>query len=97
MPEPPASDSRFGRLAETGRAAWPLRLDGRSAEAQEDDTLLVALRQNGRRLRDSEFGDGMCILGDEATGHYTWPRSLRWSTWTCPRCVRTPCGAGLAD
>ena len=47
--------------------AWPsaialssaLAIDGRSCEALAGDTLLTALLTNGRRLRSSEFGDGV--------------------------------------
>ena len=65
---PPAPSShRFVRLAETGRAALSLRIDGQPAQALEGDTLLVALLQHGRRVRDSEFGDGtragFCLMG----------------------------------
>ncbi|WP_049623491.1 (2Fe-2S)-binding protein [Frateuria defendens] len=59
--------ARFVRLAETGRPKLALRIDGRPAEALEGDTLLVALLSHGRRVRDSEFGDGaragFCLMG----------------------------------
>jgi predicted molibdopterin-dependent oxidoreductase YjgC len=62
-PAPP----RFVRLAETGRPSIALRIDGRPATALAGDTLLVALLSNGRRVRDSEFGDGaragFCLMG----------------------------------
>ena len=58
---------RFVRLAETGRPSIDLRIDGRPATALAGDTLLVALLSNGRRVRDSEFGDGaragFCLMG----------------------------------
>lgn len=70
MPEhpPPASScARFVRLAETGRASVTLTIDGQPATALEGDTLLVALLSHGRRVRDSEFGDGtragFCLMG----------------------------------
>ena len=68
-PTPPAPNSppRFVRLAETGRLPISLRVDGRPATALTGDTLLVALLSEGRRLRDSEFGDGpragFCLMG----------------------------------
>ena len=58
---------RFIRLAETGRAPISLRIDGEPAQALAGDTLLVALLTHGRRVRDSEFGDGpravFCLIG----------------------------------
>ena len=67
MHNPPPQRSRFARLAETGRAAIHLSIDGIPASALEGDTLLVALLTNGRRVRDSEFGDGtragFCLMG----------------------------------
>ena len=61
---PPA---RFVRLAETDRPALTLQIDGQPATALAGDTLLVALLSHGRRVRDSEFGDGpragFCLMG----------------------------------
>lgn len=61
---PPA---RFVRLAETDRPALTLHIDGEARTALAGDTLLVALLSNGRRVRDSEFGDGaragFCLMG----------------------------------
>ena len=61
------SSSRFIRLAELDRAPVELRIDGQAATALQGDTLLVALLQHGRRVRDSEFGDGpragFCLMG----------------------------------
>lgn len=58
---------RFIRLAETARARVRLVIDGQVAEALEGDTLMVALLQNVRSLRESEFGDGkragFCLMG----------------------------------
>jgi predicted molibdopterin-dependent oxidoreductase YjgC len=63
----PPSSSRFVRLAELDRATIELRIDGQPATALQGDTLLVALLQHGRRVRDSEFGDGpragFCLMG----------------------------------
>jgi predicted molibdopterin-dependent oxidoreductase YjgC len=63
-PHPPA---RFVRLAETDRPALALQIDGQPATALAGDTLLVALLSHGRRVRDSEFGDGpragFCLMG----------------------------------
>jgi len=65
MSSPPSS--RFVRLAELERAPIELRIDGQAATALQGDTLLVALLQHGRRVRDSEFGDGpragFCRMG----------------------------------
>jgi predicted molibdopterin-dependent oxidoreductase YjgC len=70
MPDiPPRSrpPRRFVRLAETDRPAIALQIDGQPASALAGDTLLVALLSNGRRVRDSEFGDGpragFCLMG----------------------------------
>jgi predicted molibdopterin-dependent oxidoreductase YjgC len=70
MPDiPPRSQppARFVRLAETDRPAIALQIDGQPASALAGDTLLVALLSNGRRVRDSEFGDGpragFCLMG----------------------------------
>ncbi|RST53781.1 (2Fe-2S)-binding protein [Variovorax sp. MHTC-1] len=70
MPDiPPRSQppARFVRLAETDRPAIALQIDGQAASALAGDTLLVALLSNGRRVRDSEFGDGpragFCLMG----------------------------------
>ena len=51
-------NSRFVRIAETDRIAVEIRIDGEPAQTLAGDTLLVALLMNGRRVRDSEFGDG---------------------------------------
>ena len=73
MPEPTSSPSslrppaRFVRLAETDRPALAFLVDGQPATALAGDTLLVALLSQGRRVRDSEFGDGaragFCLMG----------------------------------
>lgn len=58
---------RFVRLAETARARVRLVIDGQAAEALAGDTLMVAVLQNVRSLRESEFGDGkragFCLMG----------------------------------
>jgi hypothetical protein len=63
-PQPPA---RFVRLAETDRPTLTLQIDGQAVTALAGDTLLVALLSHGRRVRDSEFGDGpragFCLMG----------------------------------
>ena len=65
MPTPAVT--RFVRLAETQRPSLWLLIDGTPATALEGDTLLVALLNHGRRIRDSEFGDGVragfCLMG----------------------------------
>ena len=58
---------RFVRLAETARPPVRLLIDGRPVEALAGDTLMVALLNNTRSLRESEFGDGtragFCLMG----------------------------------
>lgn len=55
------------RVAETERARVVITIDGVVADALEGDTVLTALLVNGRRLRDSDFGDGpragFCLMG----------------------------------
>jgi predicted molibdopterin-dependent oxidoreductase YjgC len=66
-PPRPYPSARFVRLAETDRPALTLQIDGHPASALAGDTLLVALLSHGRRVRDSEFGDGpragFCLMG----------------------------------
>nr|WP_315232081.1 (2Fe-2S)-binding protein [uncultured Albidiferax sp.] len=61
------SPARFVRLAETDRPTLSMLIDGEPATALVGDTLLVALLSHGRRVRDSEFGDGpragFCLMG----------------------------------
>ena len=63
----PPLPPRFVRLAETDRPTLRLQIDGQPAQALQGDTLMVALLTHGRRLRDSEFGDGpragFCLMG----------------------------------
>lgn len=58
---------RFVRLAETARARVRIVIDGEPVDALEGDTLMVALLNNVRSLRESEFGDGrragFCLMG----------------------------------
>ena len=70
MPSAPPrthASARFVRLAETDRPPLALTIDGLSAQALVGDTVLVALLGHGRRVRDSEFGDGpragFCLMG----------------------------------
>jgi hypothetical protein len=71
MPEATSNSSRtsarFVRLAETDRPSLAFEIDGQPATALAGDTLLVALLSQGRRVRDSEFGDGaragFCLMG----------------------------------
>jgi NADH dehydrogenase/NADH:ubiquinone oxidoreductase subunit G len=55
------------RVAETERPRVAITIDGVAAEALEGDTVLTALLVHGRRLRDSDFGDGpragFCLMG----------------------------------
>ena len=58
---------RFVRLAETNRAIVRIVIDGDPVEALAGDTLMVAMLNNVRSLRESEFGDGrragFCLMG----------------------------------
>ena len=58
---------RFVRLGETNRPRVRLTIDGHPAEALKGDTLMVAVLNNARQLRESEFGDGkragFCLMG----------------------------------
>ena len=58
---------RFVRLAETNRPRVRITIDGHPAEALKGDTLMVAVLNNARQLRESEFGDGkragFCLMG----------------------------------
>jgi len=58
---------RFVRLAETARARVRIVIDGEPVDALDGDTLMVALLNNVRTLRESEFGDGrragFCLMG----------------------------------
>jgi predicted molibdopterin-dependent oxidoreductase YjgC len=58
---------RFVRLAETNRPRVRLVIDGYTVEALAGDTLMVAMLNNVRHLRESEFGDGkragFCLMG----------------------------------
>jgi NADH dehydrogenase/NADH:ubiquinone oxidoreductase subunit G len=60
-------EPRFVRLAERDRAAVEIRIDGEPVQALAGDALIVALLTHGRRVRDSEFGDGaragFCLMG----------------------------------
>jgi predicted molibdopterin-dependent oxidoreductase YjgC len=61
------ASQRFTRLAETERAPIRLVIDGHTVEALAGDTLMVAVLNNARHLRESEFGDGtragFCLMG----------------------------------
>ena len=85
---------RFVRLAEANRPAVPLTIDAKPCTALEGDTLLVALMCNGRRARDSEFGDGpragFCLMG-ACQDCWVWtPQGERL------RACSTPVVAGMA-
>lgn len=58
--------SRFVRVAETGRTAFTVRVDGRDVPAYEGDTLLTAMLVSGTHVRASEFGPerraGFCVM-----------------------------------
>lgn len=58
---------RFVRLAETHRAPIRIVIDGHPAQALAGDTLMVAVLNHARHLRESEFGDGkragFCLMG----------------------------------
>jgi predicted molibdopterin-dependent oxidoreductase YjgC len=58
---------RFVRVAEKQRQPVTLVIDGKSVQALQGDTLLVAMLSTTRQLRSSEFGDGnragFCLMG----------------------------------
>jgi predicted molibdopterin-dependent oxidoreductase YjgC len=58
---------RFVRLAETNRPRVRIVIDGQSVDALAGDTLMVAMLNSVRHLRESEFGDGkragFCLMG----------------------------------
>ncbi len=58
---------RFMRLAESERPLVRLVIDGRCVDALAGDTLMVAVLNHVRHLRESEFGDGkragFCLMG----------------------------------
>ena len=58
---------RFVRLGETNRVRVRIIVDGHPVEALKGDTLMVAVLNNARQLRESEFGDGkragFCLMG----------------------------------
>ena len=60
-------NARFVRLAETARTRVRIVVDGEPVDALDGDTLMVALLNNVRTLRESEFGDGrragFCLMG----------------------------------
>lgn len=60
-------EPQFRRLAEAHRPRIVLSCDGVAIDALEGDTVLTALLLAGRRVRDSEFGDGpragFCLMG----------------------------------
>ena len=67
MSSPPPQPGRFVRLAETGRAAINLSIDGLPVAALAGDTVLVAMLCSGTRVRDADFGGkaraGFCLMG----------------------------------
>jgi len=92
LPTPPRP-GRFVRLAEADRPTLHLQIDGQPATALAGDTLLVALLQHGRRVRDSEFGGtpraGFCLMG-ACQDCWVWtPEGRRL------RACSTPVEAGL--
>jgi predicted molibdopterin-dependent oxidoreductase YjgC len=58
---------RFVRLAETNRPRVRIFIDGHAVDALAGDTLMVAMLNNVRHVRESEFGDGkragFCMMG----------------------------------
>lgn len=63
----PPPTGQFIRVAEHDRRPIALTIDGAPVTALQGDTLLTAMLIHGRRLRDSEFGDGpragFCLMG----------------------------------
>jgi len=62
-----ADQGRLHRLAETGRAALTITVDGKAVSALAGDTVMVAVLSNGRTLKQAEFGGGnragFCLMG----------------------------------
>lgn len=60
-------NQRFVRLAETERSRVRIVIDGHMVAALEGDTLMVAVLNRIRHLRESEFGEGtragFCLMG----------------------------------
>jgi predicted molibdopterin-dependent oxidoreductase YjgC len=60
-------NQRFVRLGETDRDRLRLVIDGKMVAALEGDTVMVAMLNQVRHLRESEFGDGkrsgFCLMG----------------------------------
>ncbi len=58
---------RFVRLDEVARSTVCIVIDGHPVKALAGDTLMVAVLNNIRHLRESEFGDGkragFCLMG----------------------------------
>ncbi len=61
------SSGQLVRIAEAGRRPVTVFVDGAPVAALAGDTVLTALLVSGRRVRDSEFGDGpragFCLMG----------------------------------
>ena len=59
--------AQFERKAETGRGSIQFRIDGKQVSALEGDTVLTAVLNHTRRLRNLEFtGEpraGFCLMG----------------------------------
>jgi len=59
--------AQFHRLSSRERPSVHIVIDGRPHRAMAGDTVLTALLTAGRRVRDSEFGDGpragFCVMG----------------------------------
>ena len=62
-----AAPAQFLRVAEAARPRVAITIDGVPASALAGDTVLTALLVNGRRVRESDFGDGpragFCLMG----------------------------------
>lgn len=64
---PPSSSPQFVRLKAKDRPTVSFHLDDVALVALSGDTLATAILISGRRLRESEFGDGaragFCLMG----------------------------------
>ena len=85
---------QFRRLGERDRAPVRIVVDGVAIEALAGDTLQVAMLTAGRRLRESEFGDGpragFCLMS-------ACQDCLVWSVDGEPlRACTTPVADGMA-
>ncbi len=99
------SGGQFHRLGAMDRPAVRISIDGRPHDAMAGDTVLTALLTAGRRVRDSEFGDGpragFCVMGVCQDCWVTLAGRRRLRACTTPvtegMAIDTGAGAGAVD